>query len=305
VRKEGRFITFAEEVSFMKAGFIGIGHLGRAMAGRLRDEGVELVLWNRTRRKALDLGVPVAESPAEVFASADLAFMNLFDSDAVRSVLTGENGFAGCPEKKGKVVVDTTTNHFRDVLDFHRILREQGAFYVESPVAGSVVPASRGTLTVMASGEEAAFERARPYLELIGKNVFYLREAGRATRMKLINNLVLGVLMGGIAEAASLAEEAGIPKEEALDILAAGAGNSAVMNAKKDKLLKEDFSCHFSGALMYKDLHYLQDLAREVGMPLFTGSAVKEVFALGFPQGLGGEDFSAVYRALRGLKREG
>lgn len=282
----------------MKAGFIGLGHLGRAMAERLLKEGVELTVWNRTKKKAEGLGADSAESPAALSTRADVLFLNLFDSAAVRAVMEGKGGLLE-GDLKGKTIIDTTTNHFTDVVSFHETLRENGAYYLESPVLGSVVPASRGALTVLVSGQREAFDRALPYLEKIGKHIYFLGAPALATKMKLINNLVLGAFMASIAEALAFGEKAGMDREQVLDILKSGAGNSVVLDAKREKLLTEDFSTHFSAALMYKDLHYMQDLARQMRWPLFTGSAVKELFAMTFPRGLDSLDFSAVYKALK------
>jgi 3-hydroxyisobutyrate dehydrogenase len=284
----------------LKAGFIGLGHLGKTIAKRLISEGVELVVWNRTKEKASDLGSRIANSPAALLQETDVIFFNLFDSAAVSSVLTGKDGILE-GDCRGKIVIDTTTNHFEHVVLFHDILKRNGGHYLESPVLGSVIPASQGTLTVLVSGEKDAFAKALPYIEKIGKTVFYLETPALATKMKLINNLALGSFMATIAEALAFGEDAGISKSRVLAILASGAGNSAVLGAKKEKLLKEDFSTHFSSALIYKDLHYLQDLARMLKRPLFTGSVVKELFGMTFAKGLDSSDFCAIYRILKDL----
>jgi 3-hydroxyisobutyrate dehydrogenase len=278
----------------MKIGFIGLGCLGKALARRLASLCVELVVWNRTRAKAEDLRLPVAGSPAELVSAVDIVFINVFDSEAVSSVLTGKGGLLE-GDCKGKIIIDTTTNHFGRVADFYEALKEKGAAYLESPVIGSVVPASQGTLTVLVSGEKEAYEKALPLIQKIGKTIFYLEKPSVATKMKLINNLVLGALMTSLAEALSFGERSGLDKATVLDILSAGAGNSAVLTAKKEKLLTEDFSRQFSSALIYKDLHCLQDLARSFRKPLFTGSIVKEIFGMALARGMGDLDFAAVY----------
>lgn len=282
----------------MKAGFIGLGHLGKTMARRLIGEGVELIVWNRTKEKAAGLGAPVADSPGELISQVDIVFINLFDSDAVASVLFGESGLldGNC---SGKVIVDTSTNHFDRVPAFHEEVKEHGASYLESPVLGSVGPASQGALTVLASGEKSAFDRAKPYLDKLGKNIFYLEKPGLATKMKLINNLVLGTLMATCAEAVTFGEKAGLDREAVVNILLSGAGNSAVLAGKKDMLVKGEFPTQFSSALIYKDLHYLQDLAKSMKKPLFTGSIVKEVYGMTYAEGIEGEDFAAVYKIFR------
>jgi 3-hydroxyisobutyrate dehydrogenase len=284
----------------MKAGFIGLGTLGKAITMRLLSQGVDLIVWNRTKEKALGLGVAIAESPQDLAGVCDTIILNLFDGNAVRSVVTGPKGLMQA-DLAGKLFIDTTTNHFDDAAAFHALFKERGAHYIEAPVLGSVVPASQGNLTVLVSGEAEAFQRARPYIEKFGKTVFYLGEPGLATKMKLINNLLLGAFMASIAEACVLGEAVGLSRETALDIFAAGAGNSMVLSAKKEKLNKLDFSVHFSSALIYKDLHYLQDLARRLRRPLFTGSIVKELFGMTFKTGKETLDFSGVYEVLKVL----
>lgn len=240
----------------------------------------------------------VAPSPREVANKAEIIFICMFDSQAVHSVLSQEEGLLS-GDISGKIIVDLSTNHFKEVVLFHDLCKKAGCVYLEAPVLGSVVPASQGALTVLISGNKAGYEQVKPVLADIGKNLFFLQEPGLATKMKLINNLALGSFMATIAEALSLGEAIGIEKEEILEILSAGGGNSLVLNAKKNKLLTEDFSTHFSSALIYKDLHCLQDLAYEHKKTLFTGAVVKELYARTFAEGIAQEDFSAIYKLFK------
>lgn len=282
----------------MKVGFIGLGNLGKAIAKRLISEGIDLTVWNRTIEKAKDMGVKIAKNPAELISEVNVLFINLTDSEAVMNVLTKGKGLlkGNC---SGKFIIDTTTNHFEKVIEFHSLLREKGAYYVEAPVLGSVIPASQGLLTVLVSTKREIFEKIRPLLEKIGKNIFYLEKEGLATKMKLINNLVLGSFMATLAEAISLGEKCGISKAYVIDILLSGAGNSMILNVKKQKLLDEDFTPHFSTSLIYKDLQYLQELIYSMKRPLFTGSIVKELFALSMSKNLSEQDFSAIYKVFK------
>ncbi len=279
----------------MNLGFIGLGHLGRAIASRLIDCGHALTLYNRTPGKAEGLDATVAASPRDVAEAADVIFLCLFDSTGVDTILDAL--LAG--DISGKCVVDLTTNHFRDVVGFHERCAEAGAEYLEAPVLGSVVPASQGALTLLASGSAETYERLLPLIGQLAQHRFYLGAPGLATKMKLVNNLALGSFMATLAEALSVAERSGIPKGDVLDILAVGGGKSLVLDAKKQKLLDEDFATHFSAALIYKDLHCLQDLAYEQKQPLVTAAAAKELFARTFDAGISGEDFSAVYRLVK------
>ena len=282
----------------MKVGFIGLGNLGRAVAGRLVDRGHHLSTWNRTPGREEGIHAEPASSPAELATRVDTLFLCLFDSASVRSVLTAKDGLLAA-DLADTTIIDLTTNHFRDVLDFHDQCTQGKGIYLEAPVLGSVVPASQGNLTVLVSGSEAGYNRCRPLFEDIGKNIFYLREPGLATRMKLVNNMVLGSLMATLAEAVALGEKAGMTKEDILEILSVGAGNSLVLSAKKEKLLTGDFAPHFSTDLILKDLHCLQDLAYEYNKAVFSGSLTKELYAKACEQGLGGMDFSSIYQIFK------
>lgn len=282
----------------MHIGFIGLGHLGSAIAGRLEACGHELSVYNRTADKAPELAAKRLSSPREVAQACDTIMVCLFDSTAVDAVLNGENGLLS-GDMAGKSVIDLSTNHFEDVERFHALCREAGVNYLECPVLGSVVPAANGALTVLVSGDKSTFERHREILENIGSQLFYLETPVKATKIKLLNNLALGSIMATLAETLSLGEAAGIGKGELLDILAVGGGKSLVMDAKKQKLLDEDFSVHFSSALIYKDLHCLQDLAFSLKQPLYGASLVKELYARTFSEGFETEDFSAVYKLFK------
>jgi 3-hydroxyisobutyrate dehydrogenase len=282
----------------MKLGFIGLGNLGKAIAKRLLDCGHSITVWNRTLSKADGMEVEVASSPGAVADGTDIIFMCLFDSNAVHTVLTQHNGLLS-GDVSGKVIVDLSTNHFKEVTAFHERCSRAKCIYLETPVLGSVVPASQGALTILISGSNTGYETVKPVLENMGKHLFYLEEPTLATKMKLINNLTLGSIMAVIAEALTLGEDVGISKKDILEILSVGGGNSLVLNAKKTKLLEEDFSTHFSNALIYKDLHCLQDLAYEQKKSLFTGAVVKELYAKTFEKGIEKEDFSAIYKIFK------
>ncbi len=281
----------------MPTAFIGLGSLGRAMAGRLVDTGVDLVVWNRTAEKAEGLGVRMADSPAEAVADCDTVMLCLSDSAAVRAVLHEGGLLEACA---GKLIVDATTNHYRDVLDFHAAAADAGAAYLECPVAGSVVPASRGALTLIAGGRDEDLERARPLLDHLGAHLFHFPRPGDATRMKLVNNLALGAIMAAVAESVEIGEAAGLDRAQVLDVLSEGGGKSLVLGAKKAKLLEREWSPHFAVDTIAKDLGYLGELAAESGREASMGAAARELFVAVSGMGLGDRDFSAVAEAITG-----
>lgn len=282
----------------MKIGFIGLGNLGSAIAKRLVSVGEEVIVWNRSPEKIEKLGMPSKPTPKALLEACDIVMMCLFDSKGVHNVLSMKEGLLSA-ELKGKIVIDLSTNHFDDVLTFHTLIEAKGGHYLESPVLGSVVPASKGELTVVCAGEEEVFLTCKPLLEKIGQTLFNLKTPGMASKMKLINNLCLGSFMATLAECTALGEACGIDKTELLDILGAGGGKSLVLAAKTQKLINEDFSPHFSNGAINKDLHCLQDLAYSMNRPLYTASVVKELYSKMKALGKGEEDFSSIYQLFK------
>ena len=274
--------------------------MGSAIARRLGEAEVELIVWSRSGAQIPNLRATIASSLVQLAAQTDVVFLSLADSDAVRAVLAGPDGVL-TTALAGKVVIDLTTNHFDAVERFHEMVAARGGHYLEAPVIGSVTPAAQGTLTILVSGSAEAFERGRPCLEIVGRKIVFLEQAGRATKLKLINNFVLGSLMCTLAEAVVFGEEVGLDRSAVLGILAAGAGASAVLDGRRARLESNDFGSDFTITLMYKDLHYAQDLARQLQRPLFTGSIAKECFALGLRGETPTKDIAAVYTALRGF----
>lgn len=282
----------------MDVGFIGLGSLGSAMATRLRDAGATLTVWNRTRAKADAFGAAVAASPSDLVGRVEAVFLCLSTSDAVEAVLRGHEGLLS-GDCAGKLVIDTTTNHHAPAPLFHELCAQRGARYVESPVAGSVIPAREGRLMAMVSGRPDDIAAARPYLGLIATTIHVLGAPGQATRMKLINNLCLATAIAVLGEALATAETAGIDRAQALDVLGDGAAKGAVLAAKREKLLAGDWSPHFSCAMIHKDLHCLQDLARDLGIPQHLAGVVKEQFGRTFKAGLGDADVAAIHEVFR------
>ena len=284
----------------MKIGFIGLGNLGRAICSRLSSLGDELIVYNRNKDKIKDLPYKIVNTPKDILKECDVIFLCLFDSPAVENILSGENGIL-CDELKGKTIIDLTTNHYEDVLKFHKMVNDIGGNYLENPVFGSVAPALNGALTVVSSGKSEVFENMKPVLEKIAVEIFHLEVPSSATKMKLINNLCLGSFMATLAECTALAENCEIPKAKALEILGVGGGQSLVLKAKTQKLINEDFSAHFSNNAINKDLHLLQDLAYNLKLPLYSAAIPKELFSKMKMMGKGEEDFSSIYQLFKNV----
>ncbi len=258
----------------MKLGWIGVGSLGKAMLGRLLEKDWKPVVWNRTLSKLENLDVEKALSPEEVLQKSEIIGICLHDSQAVREILE-KLLKAGITEK---IIVDFTTNHFEEVLDFHEMVSQGGGYYLESPVLGSVIPASKGELTILVSGKEEAFLKVKPLLECLSKRIFFFEIPGKASKFKLINNMVLGGFLAVLSEAVALAESMGFERKEILEVLESGAGQSLVLSAKKNKFLQDDLSPHFSVKNMVKDLDYLSEMAKREGKAIPLAAEVRELY---------------------------
>lgn len=258
----------------MRVGWIGAGSLGKAMLRRLMEKGWDPVVWNRTLNKVEDLDVKKAQTPEEVLQKSEIIGLCLHDSQAVKEVL---ERFLD-KEIHEKIIVDFTTNHFEKVLYFHETVSQKGGYYLESPVLGSVIPASRGELTILVSGKEETFLKVKPLLECLGKKIFFLETPGKASKFKLINNMVLGGFLAVLSEAVALAESMGFERKEILEVLESGAGQSLVLSAKKNKFLQEDFSPHFSVKNMLKDLDYASEMAIKEGKAIPLAAEVREFY---------------------------
>ncbi len=282
----------------MAIGFIGLGNLGTAITTRLKEVGEEIIVYNRSKEKCEKLGLEIAQTPRDLVQKCDTIFICLFDSHAVREILVMKDGLLS-EDLAGKTVIDLTTNHYDDVVEFHEVVEEKNGAYLESPVFGSVAPALKGVVTIVASGKEEVFARSKTFLEKIAKEIFFLPEPSSASKMKLINNLCLGSFMTTIAECTALGEACAIDKKMLLEILGVGGGQSLVLAAKKQKLLEEDFSPHFSNGAISKDLHCVQDLAYSLERPLYSAAVPKELYSKMKQEGKAQEDFSSIYQLFK------
>ncbi|QER41677.1 NAD(P)-dependent oxidoreductase [Thermodesulfobacterium sp. TA1] len=283
----------------MEVGFVGLGLLGQAMVKRLSSQGVKVTVWNRSLEKAKVSGLPYVETLEELIDKEETIFLCVKDSQAVEDLLTQMS-----PYLKDKIIIDTSTNCLSKVLEFHRFLKEKGGFYLECPVLGSVIPAEKGQLTLLISGEEKVFEKVKPLLQILSQRCFYLQTPGKATKAKLINNYLLALIMEALASAIVLGENIGFNKEELLNILENGAGNSYVLKVKKEALLKENFIPHFSLENLIKDLNYAEELFKTFSGIALEGALVKELYRIGINLGLKDKDFSAIYYVLKSLQTQ-
>lgn len=284
----------------MRVGQIGLGNMGRAVAERIIASGQAMVVWNRTEERADGLAAPIAANPADLVNEVDVVILCLFDSKTVDLVMNAKDGLFAADLQR-KLVIDLTTNSPAKVGEFHEQVKAHKGMYLEAPALGSTNLAHQGMLTLLISGERIAFESALPVLKRIARDLFFLGQPGRASQVKLINNMVLGASMIALGEAVALGERAGLDRERMLEILGRGAGNSAVLNSVQERLVQDDFLARFSVAAMHKDLCYLEEMARDLRRPLFIGNLCRQIYAEAIGHGQGELDYSVVYETLKDL----
>lgn len=242
----------------MRVGFLGMGRMGTAMAGHVLRGGDELAVWNRTPGRAGDLvtaGAVEVESPAAAARGADAVVLMLRGPDDSRAALLGVDGVVETASA-GTLIVNATTIDPETSRSLAADLAERGLRYLDAPVAGSVKPATEGTLRVLVGASEADFAAAKPLLERWGDpdGVRRVGEVGAGSALKLVINLTLGVAISGIGEALRLARDLDVDQAAALEALASGPFGWTLAQKRPMIESQEYTPTGFSLDLLAKDL---------------------------------------------------
>lgn len=287
----------------LRVAVIGTGRMGTAMVGRLAGAGHHLTVHNRTRAKAEAVAArhdaAVAPTPREAVREAEVVLVSLADDAAVRAAYEGPDGLvAGLAA--GQVVADTSTVDPETLRGLEAAVVAAGAALLDTPVSGSVSTVEAGALLVMAGGDAAALERARPALEAIASRIVHLGPLGAGATMKLVVNAMVHALNGALAEALVLAEKAGLDRAGAYDVIAASAVGAPFVAYKRDAYLSpEGTPVAFALNLVAKDLALADALAARVAAPMPQLATNREVVQRAVAAGLGDADLSALATLLR------
>jgi 3-hydroxyisobutyrate dehydrogenase-like beta-hydroxyacid dehydrogenase len=293
-----------------KLGLIGLGTLGSFFAGHLLGAFGELVAFDLSATRveaAVEKGVQAAASCRDVGERADVLVLSLPNPAAVEAALTDEYG-ALQGLRPGSLIVDVSTIDPPTARKMHAAARERGVGYLDTPVSGAapgqagMYGAEAGTLTFLVGGEEDDFHRARPVLEALGQDFFYLGPAGAGTTVKLISNLCSGLYQLIAAEAYTLGAAVGIPPDRLLEAFKKTDAKCYIMTDYViPRLLRGEDEPGFSIELQLKDHRLAAELGRTAGVPLFFNSLASQLYQLFISQGLGGKDITAAVPALAGL----
>ena len=287
-------------------GLVGLGHMGRPIASRLRAGGVPLVVFD-VRAEAMTAagGVP-ATSLADLARQSDVVVTVLPDGAAVRRAVVG----AGTPGedrlldglRPGALVVDMGSSSPTGTQALGKELATGGVGLVDAPVSGGVRRAADGTLAIMVGGDPVAIARCRPLLERIGERIFATGPLGSAHAMKALNNLVSAAGLLAAGEALLIGRKFGLDPGLMVDVLNASTGrDNATEHKMKPFVLSRSFDSGFSLALMVKDLGTAVALADETGTPAPFSAECRALWARAGAALGAGADHTAVVRWLETL----
>ena len=284
--------------------FVGLGAMGSRMAMNLHAAGHKLRVFSRDRAKTkpfAEKGIEVADSPASAVRGAEFVISMVSDDAATRELMLGASGVVGAAAK-GTVIVDSSTNTPAMAREVAKAAAEMGCAYLDAPVSGSIAQAQGKELVFMVGGDAQAFARAQPLFAAMGRMSRHMGASGAGATIKLVNNMLSGTTTAALAEAAQIAEAAGIDQSAALEILGEGAAGSRLLRTKLPKMLGRDFTPQFQLELMEKDLRYFLALAQELDRPAPIAALVRSQYQAARRAALGKLDSCAVFLQAAGEK---
>jgi len=288
----------------MEIGFIGLGIMGRPMAANLLKGGDVLHLHSRSGvpPELVSAGGRACGSSREVAARAEVIFTMLPDTPDVAQAIFGAGGVAE-GLSPGKLVVDMSSISPIETKGFAARVRALGCEYLDAPVSGGEEGAKKATLTIMVGGSAAAFARAKPLFERLGKNVTLVGDSGDGQTCKVANQIVVALTIEAVAEALVFASKAGADPGRVRQALLGGFASSRILEVHGERMLKRTFDPGFRIELHRKDLGLALAGARALGISLPNTATAQELFNASVASGDGKRDHSALVRVLEGLAR--
>lgn len=279
-------------------GFIGLGLMGKPMAGNLLKAGFQLVVWNRTKSRADELvreGAKLGASPGDTATQADVLVTIVSDPPAVEEILWGSEG-ALVGLRRGSTVIDSSTVSPDLARRAAQACAEKGADYLDAPVTGGDWGAKKGELVFMIGGKPEVFERVKPVFEAMGKRFFLLGPNGAGQTVKLAMNLILALEVEALAEALALVTKAGIAGEKFVEVMQSSMARAGVLDVKAPSILKGEFPASFPLRLMHKDIRLALELAKKEGISLPAAAAAFATYSAVKDASKDDPDYAAVAR---------
>jgi len=286
----------------MRIGIAGLGRMGSAMAARLLDKGCALAVWTRSNASLDDImsrGAQAVPTPAELWNDCDIVLSSLIDDQALLDVYLGEGGLL-CASARGKVAIDTSTILPETARLLAKKAADMGCDFLDSPVLGTSTPARHGQLIAMVGGAFAAFQRARPILDLLTRKALHLGDSGAGAAMKLSVNIPMAAYWAAFSESLALAAEYGLDMRDVIAIIQDSPAALAQLPLKLDILMGKSAQVGFAIDGVVKDLRVIRTAAGpRLDLPLVDASLA--TYAAASDIGAGSEDVAAIalhHRAL-------
>ncbi len=283
----------------MDLGFIGLGIMGKPMAGHLLAGGHRLFAMSRSGvpEELTGKGAVACKTAAEVARQANIIILMVTDTPDVEKVLFGPAGVAE-GLSPGKTVIDMSSISPIATKEFARRINETGCDYVDAPVSGGEVGAKAASLTIMAGGPEKAFARARPVFELMGKNITLVGGNGDGQTTKVANQIIVALTIEAVAEALLFASRAGADPAKVRQALMGGFASSKILEVHGERMINRTFQPGFRIRLHQKDLDLALSGAKALGVALPNTAIAQQLFNACAAQGGGDWDHSGLVKAL-------
>jgi 3-hydroxyisobutyrate dehydrogenase len=291
-----------------RIGFIGLGNMGLPMAQNLIKAGHTVAGLDVSKAqvdKLVEAGGKAAGSVKEAASGVDFVVTMLPAGAQVRDVYLGNDGVVATASQ-GALLIDSSTIDVETARAMSSVAQGNGLAMLDAPVSGGVGGAQGGTLTFMVGGPDAAFERAKPILEQMGKTIVHAGGAGNGQAAKICNNMILGVSMIAVSEAFVLAEKLGLDAQKLFDISSKSSGQCWSMTSYcpvpgpvPASPANRDYQAGFTAAMMLKDLKLAQDAAKTTGTATPLGADAAKLYGQYVESGEGGRDFSGIIRYVR------
>jgi 2-hydroxy-3-oxopropionate reductase len=279
--------------------FIGLGIMGRPMAGHLKSAGHAITVIERRSLKPEDRAAfTVVPSPQEAAAAAEVVILMVPDTPDVEAVLFGSAGVAE-GLKPGTLVIDMSSISPTATKGFAARIKALGGEYLDAPVSGGEIGAKNAALTIMVGGSSAAFERAKPLFEAMGKNITLVgEENGAGQTCKVANQIIVALTIEAVGEALVFAAKAGADPAKVRQALMGGLATSRILELHGERMIKRTFAPGFRIELHQKDLNLALQAGRELGVALPNTASTAQLFAACAASGAAGLDHSAMVQAL-------
>ncbi|MGB0681219.1 MAG: NAD(P)-dependent oxidoreductase [Magnetovibrionaceae bacterium] len=278
-------------------GFIGLGLMGRPMVRNLLAEGFEVVVASRSPgpvAEMVEAGATASSNPAEVARACKIIVIMVSDTPAVEAVVAGLEDHIG----EGHLIVDMGTTATLPTRAIAERLQAKGASWIDAPVSGGVIGAEKGTLTIMAGGEEADLKRAEPALQAMGAKITHVGGVGCGQIAKAANQVIVGLTIGAVSEALALASHAGADAAKVREALQGGFADSRILEVHGKRMIDGTFAPGGKVVTQRKDMAQALDLAETLDLDLPATRLGRDLYDRLIEAGHGELDHSALFKVI-------